>query len=80
MDVTLAAMEWVNEASASRMIAITDLSYYAAACESGWNVRMTGLPLATRDGPIIGIEMAVAAADIESFRRIPPRRPAPAIW
>ena len=72
-DVLLSAMEWANDAGIERLVAIIDLAAAFAVTRSrGWNIRMTGLlPLDTGDdGPIIGVEFANTAADIEAGRRM----------
>ena len=70
LDVLIAAMEWTQDGGVDRMVGVIDLAFYAPSRASGWNIRMTGLPLDTRDGPIIGIEIANTEADIEAFRRM----------
>jgi N-acyl-L-homoserine lactone synthetase len=69
-DILQATMEWVNDAGIERMVGVIDLPGFPQAREIGWNLRMTGLPLDTPDGPIVGIEVANTVADIESFRKM----------
>ena len=73
-DILLAAMEWINDAGVERLVGVIDLTGFSQARTIGWNVRMTGLPLDTSDGPIIGIEVANTEADIDSFRAMNGRR------
>ena len=70
MDILLATMEWTQDGGVDRLVGVIDLPFFAPARGAGWNVRMTGLPLDTDDGPIIGIEVANTTADIDAFRRI----------
>jgi acyl-homoserine lactone synthase len=69
-DVLLSAMEWANDAGIERLVAVIDLAAFAFTRSRGWNIRMTGLPLDTREGPIIGVEFANTTADIEAGRRL----------
>jgi N-acyl-L-homoserine lactone synthetase len=66
----LAAMEWLQANGVERLIGIAELPMFAMCRRWGWNVRMTGLPLETPEGPIVGVEAANTEADIESFRRL----------
>jgi acyl-homoserine lactone synthase len=68
LDILLAAMEWTQAAGVERLVGIIDLPFYAPSRAAGWNIRMTGLPLDVGEGPIIGIEIANTAADIDAFR------------
>ena len=70
MDVVLAVMEWTQDGGIDRLVGVIPLHMFAPCRAGGWNVRMTGLPLDTKDGPIIGIEVANTEADIDAFRRI----------
>jgi acyl-homoserine lactone synthase len=70
MDVLLAALEWTHDGGIDRLVGVIDLPFFAPGRAAGWNIRMTGLPLDTVDGPIIGIEAANTLEDIESFRRL----------
>lgn len=70
IDLLLAAMEWLHAAGIDRIVSITSLDIFAHCRDWGWNIRMTGLPLDTPDGPIVGIEAANTEADIEAFRRL----------
>jgi hypothetical protein len=63
-------MEWTQERGIDRLVGIIPLHIFAPCRSWGWNIRMTGLPLDTSDGPIIGIEVANSEADIEAFRTI----------
>jgi len=69
LEVLGAAMEWTNEVGIDRLCGVIPLHMFAPSRSWGWNIRMTGLPTDTPDGPIIGIEAANTRADIESFRR-----------
>jgi acyl-homoserine lactone synthase len=69
LEIVLAAMEWTNEAGIDRLCGVIPLHIFAPSRSWGWNIRMTGLPLDTPDGPIIGIEAANTRADVEAFRR-----------
>lgn len=70
LDILLAAMEWTQDGGIDRLVGVIDLVSFAPSRERGWNIRMTGLPLDMADGPIVGIEIANTAADIEAFRRM----------
>jgi acyl-homoserine lactone synthase len=70
LDVVLAVMEWTQDGGIDRLVGVIPLHMFAPCRAGGWNVRMTGLPLDTKDGPIIGIEVANTEADIDAFRRI----------
>jgi hypothetical protein len=63
-------MEWTQDAGIERLVGIIDLPFFAPGRDAGWNVRMTGLPMDLGEGPVIGIEIANTAADIEAYRRI----------
>jgi acyl-homoserine lactone synthase len=69
MDIVLATMEWLLDAGVERVIGIAELPMYALLRSWGWNIRMTGLPLDTPEGPIFGLEVANTEADVEGFRR-----------
>ncbi len=70
LDILLAAMEWTQDGGIDRLIGVIPLHMFAPCRTGGWNIRMTGLPLDTPDGPIIGIEVANTEADIDAFRLI----------
>jgi N-acyl-L-homoserine lactone synthetase len=70
LGILLAAMEWTHDNGVDRLVGVFDLRLFAPSRAAGWNIRMTGLPLDTDDGPIIGIEVANSLADIEAFRRM----------
>jgi acyl-homoserine lactone synthase len=69
LDILVATMEWTNEAGIDRLCGVIPLHMFAPSRSWGWNIRMTGLPLDTPDGPIIGIEAANTRADVDAFRR-----------
>jgi acyl-homoserine lactone synthase len=73
-DILLGAMEWLQDAGIDQVICITSLDIFNMCRGWGWNIRMTGLPLDTPDGVIVGVEAANTAADVESFRRINGRK------
>jgi acyl-homoserine lactone synthase len=70
LDLLMATFEWLESVGVERVVGICDLHWYPMCREWGWNIRMTGLPLETIDGTIIGIEGANTAADVDAFRRI----------
>lgn len=70
LDMLMATFEWLQGVGVERVLGICDLHWFSLCRQWGWNVRMTGLPLETADGTIIGIEGANTAADVEAFRRI----------
>jgi N-acyl-L-homoserine lactone synthetase len=70
IDILLGGMEWLEQAGVERIIGIVELPLFATCRSWGWNCLMTGLPLDTPDGPIVGLEAANTAADVEAFRRL----------
>jgi acyl-homoserine lactone synthase len=69
MEVLLAMMEWVQDGGVDRLVGVMDLDRFAGSRNSGWNIRMTGLPMDSKEGTYIGIDLACTAADIESMRQ-----------
>jgi len=65
-----AAMEWLQDSGVERLIGIAELHTFALCRSWGWNIRMTGLPFETPEGPVTGIEAANTEADVDSFRRM----------
>ena len=70
IDLLLAAMEFTQDGGIDRLVGVIDLATFAPSRNGGWNIRMVGLPLDAKDGPIVGIEVANTWPDIESFRRM----------
>lgn len=73
IDILLACMEWLEPVGVERLIGIVDLPFFHVCRSWGWNCLMTGLPLDTPDGPIIGLQAGNSAADVEALRRIQSR-------